>query len=76
VSLTLSNDKITSVSIDSSNIYSGTSLEYTQRFSRGIKSAVVGKNIGSVQVGRISGASLTPMGFNNALDTIKTVAKV
>jgi len=75
VTLTLSGDKITSVSIDDSAIYSGTSFEYTQRFIRGINSVVVGKNIDSVSVGRISGASLTPIGFNNALDTIKSEAK-
>ncbi|TAL14092.1 calcium-binding protein [Patescibacteria group bacterium] len=75
VKLTLASDKITAVSIDSSSIYSGTSVEYTNRFSDGISSAVVGKNIADVQVYRISGASLTPMGFNNALTTIENEAK-
>ncbi|MDB5167098.1 MAG: Hep Hag family protein [Candidatus Saccharibacteria bacterium] len=75
VTLTLASNKITAVSIDSSSIYSGTSAEYTDRFSSGISSVVVGKNIADVQVYRISGASLTPMGFNNALSAIENEAK-
>lgn len=76
VTIKLSGNNITSVSIDDSSIYSGTSFAYTERFINGINSVVVGKNIDTVNVGRISGASLTPIGFNAALDTIKGQAKV
>ncbi len=76
VTVNLASNKITSVSVDDSSIYSGTSFAYTERFINGLNSVIVGKNINTVNVGRISGASLTPMGFNNALDTIKSQAKV
>lgn len=76
VTIKLSGNNITSVSIDDSSIYSGTSFAYTERFINGINSVVVGKNIDTVNVGRISGASLTPIGFNAALGTIKGQAKV
>ncbi len=75
VTIKLSGNNITSVSIDDSSIYSGTSFAYTERFINGLNSVVVGKNIDNVNVGRISGASLTPIGFNAALDTIKSQAK-
>jgi uncharacterized protein with FMN-binding domain len=76
VTIQLSSNSITSVSVDDSSIYSGTSFAYTERFISGLNSVVVGKNIDTVSVGRISGASLTPIGFNAALDTIKSQAKV
>ena len=76
VTIKLSGNNITSVSVDDSSIYSGTSFAYTERFINGLNSVVVGKNIDTVSVGRISGASLTPIGFNAALDTIKSQAKV
>ncbi len=76
VTVQLSNNNITSVSVDDSSIYSGTSFAYTERFISGLNLVVVGKNIDTVNVGRISGASLTPIGFNAALDAIKSQAKV
>lgn len=75
VTVKLSGNNIASVSIDDSSIYSGTSFAYTERFINGLNSVVVGKNIDTVNIGRISGASLTPIGFNAALDTIKNEAK-
>jgi uncharacterized protein with FMN-binding domain len=75
VTVTLTSGNISSVKIDDSTINNGTSLAYTERFINGINLVVVGQNIDSVNVGRISGASLTPMGFNNAIDTIKNNAK-
>jgi len=36
---------------------------------------VIGKNIADVQLSRVSGSSLTPEGFNNALATIKSQAQ-
>lgn len=75
VTLTLASSKITKVSIDDSGISSRESVQYTERFISGINSIVVGKNIDEVKVSRVSGASLTPVGFNNALTTIKNDAK-
>ena len=75
VTITLVSSKITKVSIDDSSIFSRESVQYTERFINGINSVVVGKNISDVKVSRVSGASLTPVGFNNALTTIKNDAK-
>ncbi len=75
VTVTLASNKITNVSIDDSSIYSGTSFAYTDQFAHGINAAVDGKNVDSVNVSRVSGASLTPMAFNSALDTIKNDAR-
>lgn len=51
------------------------SEEYEARFINGYKQHVVGKNVDSINLGRISGSSLTPIGFNDALEQIKAQAK-
>jgi uncharacterized protein with FMN-binding domain len=75
VKVTVVSDKITALTIDDSGIYSRESVQYTNRFISGINKLVVGKKLSDVNVSRVSGASLTPIGFNNALDTIKNDAK-
>lgn len=76
VTVDLTGDKITRVSIDSSSIQSRTSYEYTALFAENIASIVVGKNINDANVSYVSGASLTPLGFDNALQTIENNAKL
>jgi uncharacterized protein with FMN-binding domain len=44
-------------------------------FAANYKVQVIGKNIEGLQLGKISGSSLTPKGFNNALEQIRTQAK-
>jgi len=44
-------------------------------FAEGYKTSVVGKNINELQLGKIAGSSLTPKGFNDAVEKIKTLAK-
>lgn len=44
-------------------------------FADNYKTQVVGKNIADLQLGKISGSSLTPKGFNDALEKIKTEAQ-
>ncbi len=44
-------------------------------FSDNYKALVQGKNIDEVQLDKVSGSSLTPKGFMDALDKIKTEAK-
>ncbi len=39
------------------------------------KEFVVGKNIAELTLGKVSGSSLTPRGFNNAVDKIQAAAK-
>ncbi|MCX6731252.1 MAG: FMN-binding protein [Candidatus Roizmanbacteria bacterium] len=46
-----------------------------EAFAKEYKSSVVGKNINDLQLGKIAGASLTPKGFNDALEKIKAQAK-
>lgn len=48
---------------------------YMQMFADNYKPLVIGKNIDDVQLDRVSGSSLTPMGFNDALAKIKVQAK-
>lgn len=50
------------------------SARYQGMFAANYKPLVVGKNIGSVHLSKVSGSSLTPMGFNQALDKIKAEA--
>lgn len=75
VTLTVANGTISDVSIKTYG--SGSDAEaYQAQFKDGIKAAVVGKKVNDVSVSRVSGSSLTSTGFNNALETIKSEAKV
>jgi uncharacterized protein with FMN-binding domain len=47
---------------------------YQSQFVSGYKSQVVGKKITDVNLSRVAGSSLTPIGFNSALDSIKSEA--
>jgi uncharacterized protein with FMN-binding domain len=62
------------VIVDSSIASSGKSdhaQEHQAAFASGYKTLVVGKNVDSVTVSRVSGASLTSNAFNDALAQIK-----
>lgn len=50
--------------------------EYQDQFISGYKQLVVGKKVDAVRLSRVAGSSLTSQGFNNALDQIKSQAKV
>lgn len=52
------------------------SKKFQGEFISGYKQFVVGKNINEVKLDKISGSSLTPKGFNDAVEKIKTQAKV
>lgn len=45
-------------------------------FGAGYKKFVIGKNIDEIAITKVSGSSLTPKGFKNALEKIKTKAQV
>lgn len=49
--------------------------QYQAAFVSGFKAQVVGKKIDDVSLSRVAGSSLTPGGFNTALDTIKSQAQ-
>ncbi len=73
VTVTLSNSVITALTLDTSNT-SGPSAEFQGKFSSGIDDLVVGKSIDELSVSKVSGSSLTSIGFNDAIDQIKTEA--
>lgn len=76
VSLTLTNDIVTDATVVSL-APDAHSQRYQGYFISGYKQYVVGKNIDSINlVGDISGSSLTPKGFDDALTTIKSEALV
>jgi uncharacterized protein with FMN-binding domain len=73
VTATLAGNTISSVSADGS-ANGGDSAQYQSRFLSNYESLVVGKNINSVSLSRVSGSSLTSNGFNSALTKIKNEA--
>lgn len=50
------------------------SQRYMDAFSANYKPMVIGKDIKDLRLGKVSTSSLTPMGFNNALEQIKAQA--
>jgi uncharacterized protein with FMN-binding domain len=74
VTLTLKNDIVTNSSL-SLMAYDGRSQRYQQMFQSGYQSQVIGRSIDSINLGRVSGSSLTPYGFNDAVTQIKAQAK-
>jgi uncharacterized protein with FMN-binding domain len=74
VSLTLKDDIVTDVSM-TPGAHDRRSEQYQAKFMSGYKEYVVGKNIADINLTKVSGASLTPKGFNDALAKIKAQAK-
>ncbi len=52
------------------------SIKYQNLFINNFKTLVVGKKLSEVNLGKVSGSSLTPKGFNEAVVEIRTKAKV
>lgn len=74
VTVTLVNNVITNTSaISMAN--DRTSERYMQKFIGGYASQIVGKNIDTISLNYVSGSSLTPNGFNDALAKIKVSAR-
>ena len=74
VSLTLADDVVTAVTVTSDAANDPTGKQYQSQFSKGISAEVVGKKIDSLTVSKISGSSLTSMGFNSAVKKIEAEA--
>ena len=74
VTLTLSSDKVTDVSLD---LQPGdnTSRKYQNIFAKSYKQYVVSKNISTLFLNKVSKSSLTSRGFNDAIAKIKLQAK-
>ena len=73
VTLDLSDDVITDLAVTSVKIDS-TAANYENAFEGGIQAIVVGKDIDSLNVGPVAGSSLTTIGFDHAIATIKSQA--
>ena len=74
VKITLANDIVTDVSIVE-GASDPISQKYQDKFVSGYKQYVVGKKIVDINLTKVSGSSLTPTGFNDALTQIKSQAK-
>ncbi|MEI6728865.1 MAG: FMN-binding protein [bacterium] len=74
VTLAVKNDTITSVQ-NSTSGDRGQSATYSSRFKSAITGQVVGKNLASINLNSVSGASYTTQGFMDALNQIQTQAK-
>lgn len=74
VSLTIANDVVTDATV-TSVIADRESLHYQNRFISGYKQYVVGQKLSSIHLTRVSGSSLTPAGFDAALERIKSQAQ-
>lgn len=74
VKLTLVGDVITGAEVVS-KAERPISKEKQAAFIGGYKDLVVGKNIDEVQLDKVSGSSLTPKGFNDAVKKIKEEAR-
>jgi len=75
VTITLKDNVITAAEVEGKGVLA-TSQKYQELFISGYKPQVVGKNINEVSLTRVSGSSLTPNGFNDAISKIKEQAKV
>ncbi len=75
VKVTLQNNVVTDATVIGSASRSQ-SARYQSIFIDGFKPLVVGKNIDQLNLSRVSGASLTTNGFNDAIAKIKAQAKV
>jgi uncharacterized protein with FMN-binding domain len=75
VSVTLKDGVVTDTSA-TENPKSSDSQEYVTMFLENYKELVVGNNIAELKLSRVSGSSLTSQGFNSAIQTIITQAKV
>lgn len=73
VTLALNNGIIESSSFTSGAV-NGTSRRYSRLFADNYKPFVVGKSIDTLRLGAIAGASLTTIGFNNALVKVREQA--
>lgn len=72
VGLTIKGDTVTNSTITYDS--EGARSSYTKRFNSGYQNQVIGKDLGSINLSRVSGSSLTTAAFNNALSSIKSQA--
>lgn len=74
VTVVLANGVITDATFEG-KATDATSKRFQGEFGSNFKPMVVGKNIDEVVLTKVSGSSLTPKGFNDALEKIRIEAK-
>lgn len=74
VTVTLKDDVITDARVKPEPV-SDEGVHFQQIFSDNFKQYVIGKDITSLSLSHVSGSSLTPQGFNDAIMQIKAQAK-
>lgn len=75
VSVTVANGKITNSTV-TKQTENQTSTKFQNEFIAGYKQFVTGKDISTLKLTKVSGSSLTPGGFNNAIEQIKAQAAI
>jgi len=75
VQVTLAGNGITDVVVTPQS-QDGASARWQQTFADGVKAKVVGRRIDEVSLDSVSGSSLTPIGFNAAIERIKAQSKI
>ncbi|MEQ1561256.1 MAG: FMN-binding protein [Nitrospira sp.] len=73
VQVTLTDDVITDSQVIANA--KGDSAKFQKKFISGYKTLVTGKKIDDVMLDKVSGSSLTPKGFNDAIEKIKATAR-
>ncbi len=74
ISLTLKNNIVIDVNFIS-KATNEVSIKLQGMFANGYKEQVLGKDINTIKLDKVSGSSLTPKGFNDAIEKIKLQAK-
>ncbi len=74
VSLTLKDDVVSDATVEP-KATAPASVKFQGQFVSGFKEFVVGKKLDEINLDKVSGSSLTPKGFNEALSKIKTDAQ-
>ncbi len=75
ITITLANNTISATSAKPMAA-SRESSEYQDEFVSTYQDQVVGKRVATLRLGNVSGSSLTSRGFNDALEIIKSQAKI
>lgn len=74
VTVAVKDDAVSDVSISQST-NDREAAEYQAKFKSGYKTLVVGKQLAGLNLSNVSGSSLTPEGFNDALQEIRNQAQ-
>lgn len=75
VTLTLADDLVQAVSVRT-HATDPTSLDYQRRFAEAVPALVKGRPIAEVRIGKLAGSSVTPDGFNAAVERIREQARM